>query len=1653
MVETNFSHHTFVISRAQLLPDKVRTLDMAPVTIVPWFVHPVGSLYQRLTTPGLVATLIGFSVRISSTNIRDIYAKASQSEVTLFNRFPASFVRTAAVYAKYLRDVDYHHNPGWTSYFFYILVIVTRLPLLPGRFLFQSYVSTYFQTDHDAPHIWQVHTKPWVSAKTDHLLPGAHHSVCPNDMSLFQLPPHADLLARYAVHSAELVVWLLFKTLGFFLVETIKHAAVWVPPVWSFVTYLLDIHWVSSPAGLLLTMLLYWYGLRGPRVRLPFFLRPPLLSWSKSVYARLFFLPSARLRFRAGLNWAYISCLNFSILCFTFPKFHPAVFYLDHVLRFERVVSPPVNLEPGFFNVSSFTGAPYVEQYQAIHYFGYHNVVRLCQVVNLLLCASFCVPYLFQVHRGYSPIHDTEAHGDLECCGDCMDDPSTTLSDAPVIPLCVDPPPQTPLPPSSLPDGDDFTSESPPITRPLTPIVPEEVAPLIVADPPPVVNNDPLWRYNLPPRTLENFDAWLNILWRLPPPANNLDPDNMCVWDVLGALFAVPAPTLWACYVSSLPAAQRGPHQTGALPNGDLPRVLNFFAVDYVVRATQHNTDVCPLQAQGYGTFDPSHPPLHQGKGLPGWPSLTAYLQYNEVDRTYHFSTRGRPQRNAGAPPAPDLWETIGWASRLVGAVEIGELVNLPNKGFGTVYRRLLGTMANPLSNFGAAPRIGNIILPAVPVVGQVVRYVPTGRDAGYARGLASDIKNKPSTLNIREFSEVDTARTIDQMAKQWHRFVTTGEGMVYPQVTFHLYHGAYGTGKSYQMGKDLAAVHRRTPFNSANLSFHTWDHDLREHFMADMLRDLPGVGLQPSNFMTGCMPLAQPRSGTLVLDDAGKSWNSFIPLVLACNPGITDVYVSFDACQAQGSFPTTAISRGHLSTSQWLSPMSDYYATNVVRTAPDVTAMYGLPQVAIPGRIVPRGQLIIVSQCPRDVPLLAVSPRFTQTQSMGGQVASTFTESQGHTIHGDVCIDLGGLTATATEHAAWTALTRATGNIYLCMGPDMKKPGIVETCFSKSQIISALLAVAVVRSTPYLTAAIDTDGLVRSACLSHMARCLSPAACARLGLPAASPIVGSRGVGSEHRAQWLAVRDRPSDVYTARAHRATLGGGKGASGPAFSRHSAQVTHFSSSPVAEIVRHYTPLASDAVLHATSTDYHLPAAVPLEVLPDPVDDINDPTDDVMRELSISTNPYNSTTQHIHDGAPDALHHTRSDKLTDVLGKRKRIRLGAHVNPWSSSDERRLGQLKRGFKKLFDVAAWDAEPFNEPLMEQCEQSKLASWASKRTKRALQASIAKQDIDAPFNFVKLFPKGQYIKKKAKWRSGAFPSQTISDFNLGRIFEDSPFALYLETQALRHAYDSTYLHCRASPDDVSNWYRRFWLPGVMTGNDYTAWDSGVDHVFIEFDLWLMQLCHFPSWYIQRFRENRLTTYSHLGVHAPRQESGDRYTWILNTLRNAALTGASLDFPNRTPACISGDDSVTLGAWRRSTGFVADDWLMKPKREEGTMMEFCGLVFGGPDVSFDPSVIHWRSRFGLQQGRSDADYWRSIRDAIAECTSKLGGSHRKLAAAKLNLDRAVSWFNLPSSLSIPDIPAPPPHPIDHVLSFRFCVRAVMSFVRFMCFL
>jgi hypothetical protein len=960
----------------------------------------------------------------------------------------------------------------------------------------------------------------------------------------------------------------------------------------------------------------------------------------------------------------------------------------------------------------------------------------------------------------------------------------------------------------------------------------------------------------------------------------------------------------------------------------------------------------------------------------------------------------------------------VGYRSVQLPPLHIGSLINKTLLQFLRSWLRLDQPGMNAVAAVERLPSASlpaAVALPNVPVAAEVVDYTFTEADMDLAVNLGADIKTHPDSMELREYQgsqSMSLARSFYSLAKLARDDARAGH---HRRVRLHLYHGAPGTGKTYTMLRDLDAVHRRGPgFDASNLRFHCWNNNLRGPLERDALQFFPF--LASGNFQTGCMPLVQPYGGTLVLDDATQLWAGYLPLLVACSPQVTDIYISFDACQGRGCFPKAdSISRGDVSTAEWLSALSTRYATESNRLSLDNSQLFGLnPPPARAGRVAMPGNVYLVSNVSTEVPLLVVSPRFEETKNKGGQRCLTFQSCQGFTIDGDVTIDLGGLSATSTDQAWWTALTRARGNIMLFLGPLSQGRSLNESLYGQSNIASAILAACARASTGRLTPAEDPLQLVARAVQAHMSRCLSPAACAALGLVPAAPIVGS---SRPPRADWLAAPDDPllRDFYTARTA-AARSRGLNYGRPAFSRHSHNPTREPEFDVQHALRHLAPLPADTVMHSATTGYRLPPPPVIHVQPDPALNTDLVVDPEAREIVLPNTEQSH--QHVPDGPHTVLRHHGWDRVTALHTEAARIQKGVPDMTPTPEVLRKLAALKRGFKVFVDVDAWNKQKWDPALFGRLMPTAYTSWIAKRTGRAITTALAKNPWDSPQNHAHLFLKSQVVKKKEKRGAPATKGQTVSEFNLVRQFEDMPEWHYLEHMLKRYVRPTTYLHHGASPAAMDAVYQRIWQPGQpMTWCDYTSLDAGYEAAHILFMDWLMEMSGLDRRRRARFVRNMTTVYSHRGPHQLCMPSGTRGTWTENTVTSMAMIGASLLIPEGTPAFFSGDDSIILGLWRDRPGFNPDEWRMRPKRQTGLRGEFCSFSFGGLHLAPDHDAILFRTQDALALGRNDVNYWRSISDAIRECRdTELSYS---LATARANLKAAAQMFGFDTPLPL----------------------------------
>jgi hypothetical protein len=1211
------------------------------------------------------------------------------------------------------------------------------------------------------------------------------------------------------------------------------------------------------------------------------------------------------------------------------------------------------------------------------------------------------------------PVHADVDHPDLG--------PLPTTPPPPVPPRMLDPsPPPPPVPPTAPPlppappvappgpaddDSDSASTASGDSEDNVSFAEPAELdlGPADYVPPAPVRPLDLFAPYRLDPRSME-YRHFQGVALALDPPGAllpNMDDARMCVYTALSDTLGVAPDVLLAIFVASLREEDRPTFETGSVPMRSINRVFAFFQIGVKLVATNELGQA------------PADVPAVLMNAQPTWPALVGTLR--DVGEIYHLVV-GPPLITAETV-VDDLYMegVVEYMDKRVSNVQKVAVMNIPMawvkvydylRGVGpqiaAVASRAYGApiAPRPVINFAPAP------LPVLPLQedyhpGVILSPAAIQR----ARNLASDLKAHPEVLNNVDISGALVAKGLDQLAIH----------MIPQPVNFTLLNGLPGTGKSFRLRQIITRLVNTPGFQPQNLKIHTWTQVLRGQNRAAFAPLIPGC--TAANFPSSIRPLTEGVSGVVIFDDAGLLWPGFIELVILANPGITDVICTFDSCQARMPFPhQDSLTRNDVTTVEWLSTMSRHYATEQRRLSRGVSRLLGLPAPAAPWA----GNFIICSSPPPGVPLLAASPRFVETVVRGGSYCVPFADSQGMSFNGDYAVDCGGLTSAMTDAMMFTAMTRARGNVFLVVDNiALSVATLVEPSYGRSMIISAILAVSAKQVTAVVSPAADPFGLVAHATRAHMTRMLSVPARRALGLQgAAMPVVAGFGeLLPIYSPRSSAFTGAFLDPITTDAASAALGGfDRGARGSAFDfiapAHAAGETSRHAS-FRDALKLFTPMDLETRVTAPPRDPPPIPARPADLAPvDPALLFTECSGPEAREVVDGRG--GRYTQQIAEGSSLLpLRHRARDPATMAISIKKRI-VNKRDDPTLSSAEARTARsLREGLNKFFRMP-YRQQYIDPRIFESCLQDRLLSWAANRTVRDLHRIVSQSPPDWDPTFTKLFLKSQSVKKMDKIGGPAKPGQIVTTFPLVKTFADGVWALYLERRMTALARPTTYLHCRAGFPQLQHWAHANWKSGPTTANDYTAWDSGCDRTFLEFDCWLFSLMGLPADYVDRYRHDKSNMTTFMGPMQIMQLSGDRYTWLMNTIRNAALTGISLDCPVGTPACFSGDDSLVLGAYSAPKSFRPNSVKMQPKTVVSPAGTFCGFLFD-PMPRIDPAVCLVRARIGFEDGRRDASFWDSVDYAIRHGVRFDFSSSELSTAAAISLE-ARKAFGLPAS-------------------------------------
>jgi hypothetical protein len=1659
-----YAHSILCVSRPQLIAEHARVHRSNDLFIVPWYVMPFASEAQRVTSFDLYQKLCDFATMVKRSDVPDLYAKVSQYRIQNEARYPP-WVRRSAVIAAYTnRMLDYYMAGEWDATKALLWFGARNLPAATISAIAQTIAAGSLTWPRYSPML--LYNKPitLISHPKDARLSYHPSERCHIKVSPFYMSPVPTRLEALAVLNASLCAYLAIKVgiaepliyawdlrkTEWWIVKQIVWYIDWSPQrfVLSTIALIISSFYDLLPVSPLISMRLAF------SVLWPDF--EPLNYYVGMTLAYIFMLPAANLPYTVGGSYLWQLFLFVSFVNAAFPRLPWWLKLWRWFNEWDVISDDPakrlgelINLPYGRLIVFCGIAFPLLLALSLIYaYFRHHAVGRSrflpfhraeagygtfdlpkhaipppppppgssggpsikpprppIRVRKVTRFAHKFDPEDFEVvpsdhpnqppnraHLYVPPKRYTTAQKGKAVDPRERPGPSK-FPGAYVPPPAVTSVPAPPVPPSGPPQPVPLVRLPRPANRPPSPVPgPRAVLPV-----------NPYARWGMSPALFETpalfVDALLSAYDAQPPP-NQLMTIRIgmtCVWDTIGAVLRCDPFPLWVNYMASV----RDPLIRANLDDGQvqfdqLGAVAAHFRIQLTVYSgTYHAND-------GSTSVAKDAQPLIFGTAEPNWPSTTALL--TERNGTLHLQVGAPFFVQAAIAPRVNPTSRIALTTRVVPFNEIEPIMNFPTGG-SAIYDAFTGFLNNAAAmasqGFGFRPIGPQPVppfapLPVRPVVREEIQWDLTDSDWRIADDLANDIFKNLVVLQQGEGNPSDTAAFLKAQTK-----------FKRPRsIKLTLLNGCTGSGKSHQMKEIMREMVAQPDFNVNLVRVHTWFEALRSDVRAEFEPIMAaGRGGTPSgwNFPSGPVLYYQNCSGTLFLDDAGQLWPGTLQLLAIINPSLKHIVCSFDAAQSKAPFPMpNAVTRQAQATVDFLSEKSANYATTMYRPAEEIRDLFGFPRFR--KDIVTHGHIYLVSKPPRGVPVIVASPRYAEVIIRGSAQALTFAEVQGLTMLGDIVIDCGGYTDSIGDGLLWPVLTRSRNNVFLLISPQMPIPKMLNpTSFGRSIILSSILAVAVRKQTALITADADDQRIIARSVHDHLSASLALSARTPLGLPNpralvagdffSQPLVTSASQAAlEHP-----HRDRQSKPFGVVELPADH--------PFESDRDAKI--------ATLVQPFFPVSSDMELRAPPPEDEVPEPFLYSAPPDPTLLMYDVMDSDRREMKVPG--IDVPTQQVM-ATPRFLHHKRSDPATVRASELKRLRVGQYDGSMTQDDRKRLNQLISGFQRLVPVKSAEdmSQDSKDALFNEAVRLSLRSWAGKKSTAEVAKSLADSEPDWHPLFTKQFLKGQKVKKLPVAFGRAKAGQIVSTFPKDRLFEDAVWAKYVELYLKRFKPKSMWWHDKTN-SALREWYKGQWQPGVTnTATDYTAWDSGCDHVFAYFDAWILQTCGIPQDYIDGYLHRKFNTRGYLGPYLPMQFSGDRWTWLFNTTRNVAITSASYAVPYDTPCAFSGDDMILNGAFQISKAFEPHKWLMVPKPEQGVKLEFCGWQFGDTSLYLSERVITNRVMGVFELGMDNPSHWNSM-DLDIRHGPRDPASSAMATAIQISHD-ARRYYNLPPS-------------------------------------
>lgn len=370
------------------------------------------------------------------------------------------------------------------------------------------------------------------------------------------------------------------------------------------------------------------------------------------------------------------------------------------------------------------------------------------------------------------------------------------------------------------------------------------------------------------------------------------------------------------------------------------------------------------------------------------------------------------------------------------------------------------------------------------------------------------------------------------------------------------------------------------------------------------------------------------------------------------------------------------------------------------------------------------------------------------------------------------------------------------------------------------------------------------------------------------------------------------------------------------------------------------------------------------------------------------------------------------HKRADTATYFLSVSKRLTtMSAKANARRMARCDRLDMCNEYDKLVPNPPVWTAMKH----AEYCDLA-ISEYEKNRTESTVMAKLNSHDPSRTASDIRISLKGQVIKKDEKrHKKEAIPGQLIHEYDIAHTLNDAPFALFMENEIFDAFPENFIFYRRMNPSQFIEIYKARWRVGngVHT-SDVTRWDVGCDAGVLNFDVHVMHRSKFPKDYIEAYIHRRLNSRSQHGPMATMQNSGDRYTWAINSLRRAVVASLINDVTSEDTVAINGDDEA-IDRFCDSKPFRDSVWEFK--NQNGLTGEFSGYTLGGPVPLYSAEGIHYRALILESRDPSAQDKWLNYMDLLGWADLNNPMALAVATTAQRHMKPDLFWQALPKPL------------------------------------